>query len=400
MKSRKITKIIAFLAALVLLFSININATAFTSDIDATEKDIYSFIENDFGELLDIIVSNPEDYGVQDYIDDNFTANDISILEPVEFNEMNSQALKSTSDKIYHFPVMVKGKIVLIYDVIKSNEEYTSTLGSDFSPLMNSLVCADEDRANFYQDGYNLYASTADNIYEQEGNTVSVHGNDYIDSIKKSSIRLDNYNSYAFKRNEMYTESAVKSIQNQSKKAIAYSTAEPGGMRNLLNYPIVHQRIGSKQYGMCWAATVASMVRFEKPKIYPNLSAKNVCDHAGIKYDDGGTNKDSKKALTYYLGSPYVPTIKSVLSTNDIYTVINNIDPAYMQCRRKTGFLKYDYHAVALTGYSFTKVKKTIRIMDPAYESFKTCTRRNGDWTFAFGDSTFTWYKTIRLLYK
>ena len=107
-----------------------------------------------------------------------------------------------------------------------------------------------------------------------------------------------------------------------------------------------------------------------------------------------------KTALSHYLGNPYSPSITSVLSTNDIYVIINNVDPAYTQCRRKVGFLTYNYHAVALTGYSFTSSKTTIRIMDPAYECFKTCTYADGDWTFAFGDYTYKWYKTIRLMYS
>lgn len=88
----------------------------------------------------------------------------------------------------------------------------------------------------------------------------------------------------------------------------------------------------------------------------------------GIGYDDGGTNNEAKSALEHYLGSPYVPTIKNVLSQADIITVINNIDPAYLQCRRPNGFLRYEYHAVALTGYLFsdtqTAVQLWIRLMN------------------------------------
>ena len=123
-----------------------------------------------------------------------------------------------------------------------------------------------------------------------------------------------------------------------------------------------------RQHGLCWAAVVASMCRYEKPDTWGTLTAQNVADYMGIGYDDGGTNNEAKSALEHYLGSPYVPTIKNVLSQADIITVINNIDPAYLQCRRPNGFLRYEYHAVALTGYLFsdtqTASKLWIRLMN------------------------------------
>lgn len=65
-------------------------------------------------------------------------------------------------------------------------------------------------------------------------------------------------------------------------------------------------------------------------------------------------------------------TIKNVLSQADIITVINNIDPAYLQCRRPNGFLRYEYHAVALTGYLFSDTQTAVQIMDPAYEALSS----------------------------
>lgn len=398
MRFKNIKKVIAFLLMLTLLFSTNISVTAATLDSNVPKNDIYSFIEEDFGDLFDIVINNPTDYGIQDCIDD-FSVEDFHILNPVEFNKVGNQLTKNSSEKIYHFPVMIKDKISLIYDVIESNNGYTSTLGSDFSPLMNLLVHSNEKYADFYQDNYNLYALAANNIYQQKGNVISVCDMNYNNFLKKTKNQSNDVKSYSFEYNKKYTELAIKSVKEQSKNTVTYSTAVTG-TKNLSNYPKVNQSIGSKEYGMCWAATVASMVRFEKPKTYPTLTAQNVCDYMKIGYDDGGTNGEAKKALEHYLGSPYVPTEKSVLSTNDIYTVINNLDPAYMQCKSKTGFLKYNYHAVALTGYSFTSEKTTIRIMDPAYECFKTCTYKDGDWTFAFGDLSYTWIKTIRLLYS
>ena len=398
MKYGLLRKLLTLSVTISLLFSTPTDVIAGSLDNDSCKKDINSFIEEDFGETFDIIISNLEAYGMQDYIDADFTVDDLSILEPVDFIEKNDLSHASASDGIYHFPVMIKGRVVLIYDVIETDSGYTSTLGADFSPLLDSVICNEEKYADFYQDDYSLYALTSNYVYTQKGNAV------FVDTLEDSSLPIvsgrqdSSGDCYNFECNIEYTEAAKNSVQNHTERLVAYSTAVTG-TENLSGYPIVHQRIGETQHGMCWAATVASMVRFEKPTLYPSLSAENVCDYMGIGYDDGGTNDEAKTALNHYLGNPYSPSITSVLSTNDIYVIINNVDPAYMQCRRKVGFLTYNYHAVALTGYSFTSSKTTIRIMDPAYECFKTCTYADGDWTFDFGDYKYKWYKTIRLMY-
>ena len=173
------------------------------------------------------------------------------------------------------------------------------------------------------------------------------------------------------------------------------------GTRYLTNYPIVGQYVNGTQRGLCWAATIASMLRFEKPNLYGTITAQDIADYMGIGYDDGATLGEAKDALEHYLPSNYVPTSYSrTLTPQEIKTVIDNIDPAYMYCRRPNGFLSYKYHATALMGYNFTSTCTRVKIMDPAYETLKWCTMdSDGDWTFAFGSYTYTWKKTIRLLY-
>lgn len=106
--------------------------------------------------------------------------------------------------------------------------------------------------------------------------------------------------------------------------------------------------------------------------------------------------------MKWGLGAPYAPTTTGLLSDDAIKTVIDNVDPAYTRNKRKSGFWpwSFDYHAVALTGYSFTSGGSTIQVMDPAYLTLKTATKSGTAWSFAFGDTTFSWIDTVRLLYK
>lgn len=203
----------------------------------------------------------------------------------------------------------------------------------------------------------------------------------------------------------------ISSIKNESNDVLSETTiADENNIQStrssvsnsLHNYPIVDQNVDGTQRGLCWAATVASMCKYEKPSTYGTLTAKEIADYMNVGYDEGGTDTDAKYALKDYLGSPYVPTITGVLSDDAIKTVIDNNDPAYMANQRKTGYWPWNTagHAVALIGYSFTSTGDTIVIMDPAYEKIKAATRVRGVWSFSFGDTSFSWKSTVKLSYN
>lgn len=360
--------------------------------IDYTIKAI--FFEN-FGHMIESVIRKSEIYGIDANDFDDFT-----ILNPVSFNCIGEVDGDSS---ILHFPVMDEtGNICLIYDIIISNNGYSATIGTDFAPLLNAAYNAGCSSVVLIQDESSFYAINNNNAFSQsQSNVVELNAfqcNEFteselnLSSMMPSSLTVNNELSY------IAENSYVQIIQNQENvRSLAVV-----GTNSLNNYPIVDQVVNGTQYGLCWAATVASMVRFEKPSTYGNLTAQNVADYMNIDYDDGGTNSESQEALEYYLGNPYVPTIiNDVLTQNEIKTVIDNIDPAYMQCRRPDGFLRYQYHAVALIGYDFTNNYNRIEIMDPAYACYKYCTMNSdGEWTFAFGSYTYTWIKTIRLLYS
>lgn len=410
MKNSLLKKISSFIISVMMIFSISSEAYATElTNQEITESDIISIIENDFGDLFTEVIEYREEYELDNFIDDSIDTKDIKILNEIDINDisfLNDSNASTQNYPVKHLPVTANNNIIMIFDIIKTENGYSTTLGTDFAPLLNKAKQDGNTSINLYQDGLELYAYTDEKVYSQIGNSIqsrtSIRQDVLNDSIADNSLSNSDEYELVFS-NDKYTQAAQHSICNtitSFEDIQPLSTSLTLGTKYLTNYPIVHQRIGNTQYGMCWAATVASMVRFEKPSTYGSLTAANVCNYMDIGYDEGGTIYESKSALKHYLGSPYAPTVKSVLSFNDIQTVINNVDPAYMECRRKTGTLSYAYHAVALTGYNFTKGYLKIQIMDPAYECLKMCTYDGSNWNFAFGSYTYTWYRTIRLLYN
>ena len=387
-------KIVALLLVILLAFGFAPQVFAL-SIVDTVPTDLTEIISENFGYMLDSVLRDAEVYGVSAQDFESF-----SILNPVTFNSMDDEG--SDSDTIFHFPVADKnGKICLIYDIILTENGYTATIGPDFAPLLNSAYENGTTELLLVQDEYTFYAVDDFAGYYQLGNEIADMSDSDYERLTVSTLSEDAMTVSSLTINDVYSLAAEDAYDLCVEgKADLYSTAVTG-TKILSNYPIVNQNVDGKQYGLCWAATVASMVRFEKPTLYPDLTAQDVADYMGIGYDDGGTNSESKQALEHYLSGSYVPTITGVLTQAQIQTVINNIDPAYLQCRRPDGFLSYKYHAVAMFGYDFTSDYTRIQIMDPAYECYKWCTMDSSEnWTFAFGSYTYTWIKTIRLLYS
>ena len=389
-------KFLAFI--LTFTFLVSISCYAYASDSESRKNKnndiIKSAIESDLYDLLLTIKDSSRDYELKE-----FELDSIELYNHVQIENILSSG--EFDESVIHIPVSIDDNILLVFDIIGNENNYSTTLGVDFAPLLAELTVQNEERAYFIQENFSIFAVTPESIYEQCGRNVNIINESELSDAMVNAVKNIRDNNQFNKLNVISNEytDTLSEVISESENSIAPKVLTV--KKNLTNYPIVHQRIGTVQHGMCWAATVASIARFERPNTWGSLSAQNVCDYMGIGYDDGGTNAQARTALNHYLGSPYVPTIKGVLSKSAIKTVIDNNDPAYIQARRKKNVISYEYHAVALAGYNFSDNNNLkVRIMDPAYEVFKICAYNGSKWTFAFGSQTYTWYKTIRLLYS
>lgn len=102
----------------------------------------------------------------------------------------------------------------------------------------------------------------------------------------------------------------------------------------------------------------------------------------------------------YY--SPYI--ISRCLTPDEIKTVIDNDDPAFICASRRVSEFYFAYHAAAMMGYEFADDVTAIEIVDPTYTSrSKFCTfDSTNNWTFygtkiTYGDIIYTWIQTIAL---
>lgn len=366
--------------------------------------DIDYAVQNDYPALLEGIRDDPEAFGFS-----SEELGEISLLSPLRVvtdGYTYEDLLNGEDINILHIPLVNQdGTIIAIFSVIKLDGKISCNLGKDFAPSLEQAKISGNSEMAMYQSGYEIYPVNVEKIARKFSETEGYNGS--LQAINTSDMKeqLTNAPFISISLTEVND-----SLTWQARKTELHSAPVSTQSINSLSYlppraylnsnPIVGQIINGQQRGVCWAATIASMARFESSK-HSGLTAKMVADRMGIGYDKGATVYQARAALSTILGNPYVPTVTGVLTEDQIKTVIYNIDPAYMSCVRKTGFWPWEKlgHAVALTGYNFSTAT-TIRVMDPAYEVFKLASKNSsGQWVFAFGDTSFAWSNTVRLLY-
>ena len=104
---------------------------------------------------------------------------------------------------------------------------------------------------------------------------------------------------------------------------------------------------GQGKYGLCWAASVATIVNYRNGTAY---TAKNVADRMGIEYNTGGTLENASLALNLY--------------------------------------------GVACFGYKVNNQKKYVYFWNPGTQSTSIVLYKTAGTTFSYNNSVWTWKYT------
>lgn len=190
---------------------------------------------------------------------------------------------------------------------------------------------------------------------------------------------------------ELYDITALYTAEHQISITAALPTTKT------LSYSI-KQTIASNPNSV-WAAVLASMIAYERPTVYPNITAKQIMDYMGVGYNTYLPVTSIPNVLYSYLPSPYLPTmVYSPLTFDQIRTVINNNDPAYMNCFALSGGKN---SAASLIGYKNISGGLTICVGDSFTGSKISVTSSSyTNMTLDLNGSTYVWDTTVRLLYR
>lgn len=269
------------------------------------------------------------------------------------------------NDSIWHSFLIDENKILAIVNFVVQNSTVFYTISESYTHEINSAESATL-QMYFYNDSF-----CCNGI--KSGRQAVIEGVNKIDLNEISS----NSKSVSQEIAEIFQTRSVTNIS---------------GGEILSDYPVFYQGTAP----LCWAGTIASMVKYEYPSTYSNITISDVC--SAINCYSGANWDQIKNALKYYFKSPYsVDTVESYLTKAQIRTAIGNNDPALMSSLNSNGEGAY---ITALIGYQETYDSMRIKIMNPGTGAQEWGNYRTASpFTYTYNGDTYKWDKSIRLLY-
>ena len=349
---------------------------AYADEID--QADVMNTIQSeDFKQVLFTYVQDGETHDCTEedlrsaYICPAFQVADIDAAGQVDYK-----------NEIWYSPVMKDGKIISLITFV-GGDTISCTFSQGYTEILNFLneMSADGGIQLFSMSGH-LYGAANGTVYDlNSGEKAEI----ICPEIEKIYIQTDNEvaleeDSYIMPSYSIGTLLGSRMVEDISSG------------KQLKDYPVFAQ--GSTS--LCWAGTIASMVKYEFPNQYSNITIGDVCK--AVNHYEGANWDKIKEAMNYYFKAPYVPTyIETPLTRDDVKVVIQNNDPGLMSSLNPS---KSSAHITALIGYKDTPSGMSVKIMNPGTGALEWGYYSTSAFSYAYNNETYTWDKTIRLMYR
>lgn len=319
----------------------------------------------EFAELLAVYVQDTEANGyTRGELLDSYLGELYQIPELTKDNEI------IYNDNIWHCPIIRSKTVMADIDFVIKNGKVFCSVSAAYTDEINEYI--GKNRVMFFSEDKFICMDAESSVFSARDdveNAIVVHN---------------------FSQTDCSEDKKVSTILGIGEEAAVpmYDV----GPCVLPNYPICEQ--GGDP--ICWAATIASMVKYKFPSQYAGIKAEHVC--AAVNHNAGATWDIMMTAMNYYFKSPYVPTaINASLTRQQIQTVINNNDPALMDSVTDDGS---SAHATALIGYQITSGSLRVKMMNPATGKEQwTYYDPTDKVVYSMSTGVYTWIATIRLMY-
>lgn len=348
--------------------------------------DVVKYAESRLTPLSQTVKQNSDNFGI-----------DIKNVYTLELGEpyvIYSSLDNGTQNPIYYFPVLQDNEIIMILSIIDDNGIYSAGLEEGIAEDLNTIGYQSDENYIFYTDEQNIYA-------ESESDTEIIgslnQSNNATITQLKNAKEFENL-SFEKKINEINDTYAidepsdniqVDNTQEILYKAQGFSTKTYNTVRLNTNKCTVSQ--GNE--GLCWAACVATTVRYRNYSKYPKLTAKQVANKMEIGYNDGGDENDIKKALDKYGVKNYTFKNKQI-SFSKVKTNILNQYPFIIGAISPKGG-----HSVTGVGYTTYDGINQVTFYNSGTNKFATVEYKSSGTKFSYVNTTFLWYSSVSKYY-
>nr|MCR5609019.1 C39 family peptidase [Lachnospiraceae bacterium] len=293
---------------------------------------------------------------------------------------------------IYYYPVYENDEIKLVLSVYRKDDKWNATIGKDIAQELNILASkADENYYLYYSKG-TIYAEASKACFDNTADntlTETSKGSNINSATEKSSSKV------VIKKNNL-KEKANGIIDSISSMFTAKPSIEVFGdyivkddNRTILDTTdcLVTQldKQGNSR-GMCWAASVATIVRYVKGDY--TITAESVCEKMNIDLDEGGDMELKDKALDAY-GLDYSKAYGQ-LTWEQVKENLDNKKPIAISC-----FSENEGHAVTILGYTEVDGIRTVLFWNSGNQKMQSATYSDEGTVFSYNSYTWEWSASL-----
>lgn len=344
-------------------------------------KEVNEYAKERFLPLIESVKDNLDAFNV--VIDDN---SDLQLGSPFVIYSVESIG---TQEPIYYYPVLNDNKIILTLYVIDCGGEYSAGINSDYATQLDTLQYQKDDDYIFYEEENCIYAENYKSqkmLYEFSMPKEIVYEHEDMNRRVFEDLSIENkvvaiLNSYS-NGNEI----GIRDNENLLEFANGFSTKTANIVKLNTNNCLVPQ--GNN--GNCWAASVATTLRYINFSKYRSLTATDVCDAMDIGYNTGASIKTKQAALEKY-GCTYSNLQYSQCSFSSVKTNILDQWPVLVSAFDSNS----SGHAVTIVGYSTYGSIDQITFYNSGTDTCTSVEYKSAGTTFSYNNKKWTWKYTL-----
>lgn len=388
---------VVFIAFMLLFQYLYINVSAEELNIKFS-RGYELFLKESIPEETETYFNSIYDVAIEAYIYCNCKEK-IEILEELKvgtaFVIHNIETI--TEDVIWYFPIYNKDEIFLLISVYRVNGKYSYSISDEFVEILNKIEYSSD--MILIQDSNNIFA------YDLMGEIYSI--NNSYKEIPSEKLNYEEVYEQVLKLWDNNVNGEVKSatVINNNLLSNAPIVTTPYGAECDMNGCFVKQY----DYSICWAATVASIVRHKTTNpLYYDINAFDVAYKVG-EYEGIDTStlqgkmacliprvpSDAHLALALY--GVYYTLYANYISLDEIKAEIISSNPIYMHSQYYSKEEKKMYaHVTVLYGYYRHGGVDFIQIWNPGDGSKKMISYiPNEGASYTYNGCVYLWMYTI-----
>lgn len=336
--------------------------------------------------LIESVKKNPKDFGITIEKDAN-----VEIKKP--FIIYSAKSL-GKQEPIYYYPIANNNKIVLVLYVMECSGSYTAGISTDYASMLNELDYQNNDDYLFYEDGQNLYAENSnatENLSDMPQSEDALSDREEANAEVFEELSTKNkvdaiLNSYSSGNGQAENDADGVPEKNMRNAARGFSTKKGSVVRLNTSECLVSQFWDNT----CWAASVATTVKYLSYPKQQSLSARRVSKKMNIPYDAGGTIYDMYKALKKY-GITYKKPDYSQISFDAVKKNILAQKPIPI-----AAFSGKSGHAVTIIGYTTYGGINQITFHNPGTNTCTSVEYKKSGTIFSYNNKKFKWKYAVR----